>query len=120
MNHDCVKRYAGNFWEFKDVCWICEGWSPHSFQWNENEGPKEEPIYVHLSFEAYKAKYLPKKDNFQITRMIPPAPFTYFFTIEGFQMIDQNQPSEEPADPIIHVSLSNPLLNFLLVHHRRS
>lgn len=103
MNHDSVKRYIGNFYEFKDCCWICEGWKPHTFGWSESDSAKEEPIYVHLSYEGYKSRYLPKSNGFKGTRMVPPSPFTYFFTIENFQVVDQDQPNDEPRDPTIHV-----------------
>jgi NLR family CARD domain-containing protein 3 len=66
-------------WRKVSNCWICERWSPVTFKWT---GEKNDPVYLHLSFEDYEADLLEPPD-YKITRMCPPGTFFYIFTVNG-------------------------------------
>ena len=38
----------------KDICWICDGWIEHTFQYSPNlsGNVNEIPLYIHLEFET--------------------------------------------------------------------
>ncbi len=105
MQPDNLKRHSGNLWELKDICWICEGWTPINIGWNPGESgePDEDPIFIHFSFEDNVGRFIPKEANFKMKRMAPPLRFNYFFTIEGNQLAASDQPREEPRIPMITV-----------------
>ena len=66
-------------WRPVSNCWICERWSPVTFQWT---GDKTDPVYLHLSFEDYDGDLLEPPD-YKLTRMCPPGKFYYIFTVNG-------------------------------------
>jgi len=95
---ESLKHHIGNFSEYKDVCWICEGWRPMNFAWEAASGPsvEQDPLYVHLSFEGYKSVFLALKNDFRNTRMVPPVKFDYFFSLEGEANYAMDQPAGKP------------------------
>ena len=112
---EAVKKHIESNGEFRDVCWICEGWRPFNFKWNSASGPiMSDPTFIHLSYEGYKDRYLAKAKNFSNERMIPPISFTYFFTVESCQVCAQDQERHPPKDPIVHVTIQYPF--DLIVH----
>lgn len=103
---EAVKKHVESNGEFRDVCWICEGWRPHTFKWTKDSGPvMSEPIFLHLSYEGFKDRYLARAKGYNTERMIPPIGFNYFFSVENCQVCAQDQNRHPPKDPIVHVDL---------------
>jgi len=58
---ESIKKYVDNWGEFKNCCWICEGWRATTFSWNEESGPiHDDPIFLHLSYDGMRNRFLPK------------------------------------------------------------
>ena len=70
----------------RDQCWICGGWSEYNFQWVLNQSGKGtgRPVYLHLDYEDYKARYTGKyklsTKTFNYKRMVPPGKLMFIFT----------------------------------------
>ena len=93
FHSDSLKHHIGNWGEYRDVCWICEGWRPMEMLWTPEESGQgdRDPIYVHLSFEGYKGVFLNSKNEFKNVRMVPPTKFEYFFTVDDLPTYALNQ-----------------------------
>lgn len=106
---DNLKRYHQQSTEFKDACWICEGWRPMEIKWNpgvSGEG-NQDPVYAHFSYEGYKGRYLPKKDGFKTVRMVPPVPFSYLFNVDGSIICANDHDSKPYCEVDIEISVNN-------------
>ncbi len=58
----------------REFCWICDGWREVSFNFpNDNY-----PMFVHCEFEDYEGFFMNKYN--ELSRMVPPQTFKYFFT----------------------------------------
>ena len=107
---ETLKRYHNYIGEFKNVCWICEGWRPVEFKWKPGASGKanKDPIHCHLSYETYKGRFLPKADNFTLARMVPPVGFGYIYTLDDRQpTCADNQPSKQFVGTGIKVSIGD-------------
>ena len=95
-----MKHHLGNNGEYKDVCWVCEGWRAGEIGWGVESGigGDEDPVYAHLSHEGYKSLFLPSKNEFKSIRMVPPNAFQYFFSIDGNQIHAVDQPFERARE----------------------
>ena len=61
-------------------CWLCEGWSEQFIKLNSEV---ELPLYIHISFENYQGKLIPKSsksNTYEIWQIAPPGEFTFFFS----------------------------------------
>ena len=103
---ESIKHHIGNWENYKDVCWICEGWRPLAFTWTPGESGSsdQEPIYVHVSFEGYKGVYLNAKKEFKNVRMVPPTKFDFFFVADETPCAAEDQKKDSPQNPFIKVS----------------
>lgn len=105
---ETLKRYHNYVGEFKNVCWICEGWRPVEFKWKPGASGKtdKDPIHCHLSYETFKGRYLPKTKDFTLPRMVPPVGFGYIYTLDDKQpTCADNQPSKPFVGTSIRVSV---------------
>ncbi len=116
-----IKRYHNYTHDFKDVCWICEGWSEMTLGWNPGKSgiAENDPIFLHLSYEYNKGRFISKANQFKSTRMVPPVQFNYFFSIDGFQFAAEDQYQDEPRDPHIAVKYLSLFNNRLKSKERR-
>lgn len=76
-------------WRAVSNCWICERWSLVTFEWT---GEKQDPVYLHLSFDDFDGDLLSPPD-YKVSRMCPPGHFQYFFTVNG-RPETTNRPAE--------------------------
>lgn len=69
------------------MCWVCEGWTEHKFDWRigKSGNTAKEPVYIHFDFDEYRP-WLLEKDatgHHTIWKMIPPGKTNYFFSFGG-------------------------------------
>lgn len=104
-NVELIKRYDGSYGEVQDGLWLSEGWSPIEFEWTPGESGDgdEDPIYLHLVHEGANAIWLSKSSGYKIELMCPPCKIQYFFTVQGEQVVAQNQAQEPAKDSNIEV-----------------
>lgn len=56
----------------KDVCWICEGWSPQEII-SHIDDTKDKFAEIYLNYEAYRPKVVHVEDGwFKLHEMFPP------------------------------------------------
>jgi len=73
----------------KNQCWICNGWNEIDFKWimNESGETKKRPVYLHMDFERYTARYTGKCKRstmtFSYRRMVPPGRLLFMFTADN-------------------------------------
>lgn len=75
-------------------CWVCEGWSPMTFRFRRDKsnlphskiGPDDD-VLIHLNIDGFAPDQMEKDpDNegeYVITRMVPPKPIEYYFSVDG-------------------------------------
>ena len=69
------------------MCWVCEGWTEHKFEWKIGKSGNiaKEPVYIHFDFDEYRP-WLMEKDAhgvFFLWKMIPPGKTHYFYSFGG-------------------------------------
>ncbi len=78
-------------------CWICEGWTQMKFIFVSGvtvprKVGEDENVFIRFSFEDYAPDYMAPEGagTYSSTRMVPPGPLRYFFTI-GDQVLNAEQ-----------------------------
>jgi len=106
--HESIKHHIGNWENYKDVCWICEGWRPLAFNWTPGESgtSDQDPIYVHISFEGYRGVFLNSKKEFTNVRMVPPTKFDFFFVADETPCCAEDQKKDKPQNPFIKTKVN--------------
>jgi Ran GTPase-activating protein (RanGAP) involved in mRNA processing and transport len=106
-NHEFKKHKISVSGEYKECCWICEGWKETEFLWTPNDSgmAAADPIFLHLYHEGYSSVFMPLEDGFKVGRMCPPEHVSYFYTTENVHVTADNQPTYTPKDPDIKFTI---------------
>ncbi len=80
-------------------CWVCEGWTLVKFTFIPQESSLDyletgEPVYLNLEFEKFQPDplhYDSEKEYYSLTRMVPPGPLHYYYTIRGRRVVAKGQ-----------------------------
>ena len=70
------------------MCWVCEGWTEHRFEWKvgKSGNTAKEPVYIHFDFDEYRPWLIEKDEKtgqLAIWKMIPPGKTNYFYSFGG-------------------------------------
>jgi hypothetical protein len=73
-------------------CWLCEGWSEQFIKLTKQI---DLPVYIHISFENYQGKLMPKSskgNHYELWQIAPPGEFTFFFSHMNEVILDDSYP----------------------------
>ena len=74
--------------QFKNVCWICEGWYEQEFKLSV-PAESSPPVWIHFDFEKYEPRLISIKEReIRYVTMVPPKKYKYFFTVDRSQILE--------------------------------
>lgn len=89
----------------KNNCWICEGWKevPFSYSPEPDVNSALLTVKLHLNFENWKPFDMHfTKGKFSCTRMCPPGPVLFFFSVDKCPVENYGTTTFDLSDPVIY------------------